>query len=74
MSFTRYTTPDSAQKIDERLDRRDDGDGSNSRRPNSRPAKTSRFFVHWPGRSETSRLTASGRRPDVSAVRLIGAS
>ena len=34
---------------------------SNSRRPNSRPAKTSRFFVHWPGRSEMRRLKARER-------------
>ena len=30
-------------------------------RPNSSPAKTSRFLVHWAGRSERSRLRASGR-------------
>src|SRR5919197_5538850 len=35
---------------------------SNSRRPNSTPAKTSRFFVHWPGRSVMSRFRTEVRR------------
>src|SRR5581483_3752149 len=36
----------------------------------SRPAKTSRFFVHWPGRSERIRLRTRGRgrTPDATAA------
>src|SRR5476649_307166 len=36
-------------------------EGSNSRRPNSRPAKTRRFLLHWPGRSAVSSVSPAGR-------------
>ena len=61
MSLTRYTAPDSAQKIANATVASATAAASNSRRPNSNAAKTSRFFVHWPGRSEMRRLKARER-------------
>src|ERR1700754_1815081 len=49
--------------------------GSSSRPPNSRPAKTSRFFVHCSGRSETNRnagrLDVRGRGEASDSIRLV---
>ena len=68
-SFRRYTTPDSAQKIANAATAAPTALGSNRRCPNSSPAKTSRFLVQWPGRSEMSRFKTKGRRraPDATA-------
>ena len=58
---------DAGQRAEDRrtpaIARSDRGRIEQLARANSRPAKTSRFFVHWPGRSEMSRLTRSDRRP-----------
>ncbi len=58
----RYTTPDSAQKMTKAATASASAARSNSRRPNSSPAKTSRFFVHWPGLREMSRFRTADRR------------
>jgi hypothetical protein len=58
MSLTRYTAPDNPQKIANAAEASATAAPSNSRLANNNPAKTSRFFVHWPGRSEMKRLVA----------------
>src|SRR4051812_26085374 len=59
--------PESAQKITNAAVASATEAGSNSRLPKSRPAKTSRFFVHWSGRSEIRRLKANDRPDTVVA-------
>src|SRR6185295_569799 len=60
MSLTRYTTPDSPQKMTKAASARATADGTNNRMPKSNPAKTSRFLVHWLGRNAMRRFRAKG--------------
>src|SRR5215213_5152702 len=69
-SLSRYTTPERAQKIAKAAVACSAATGLRSCLPKTSPAKTNRFFVHCPGRRETSRLSATDRwdRPAGTAV------
>ena len=61
MSFTRYTAPDSTQNTTNAEAASMTAAASKSFRPKSRPAKMTRFLLHWPGRRDMSRYRASER-------------